>query len=149
TTFGQELLAAAGYYIPIDERLTIEGRRADQGWIARKMNLKKFPVVAEGIYLAFKHSERTITTETPSEYDLAPRIQAHIAMIQRAIELSFLQPQEREGVGDRPEFCLLSTVTSLPPRPLLLVSSSLPDPGPGGVRVPVERVFPGRFHGRF
>jgi protein MpaA len=90
TTFGQELLAAAGYYVPIDERLTIEGRRADQGWIARKMNLKKFPVVAEGIYLAFNHSERTITTETPSEYDLGPRIQAHVAMIQRAIELSFV-----------------------------------------------------------
>ena len=96
TTFGPELLAAAGYYVPIDARLTIEGRRADQGWIARKINLKKFPILAEGIYLAVNHSERTITTETPSEYDLAPRIQAHIAMIQRAIELSFLQPQERK-----------------------------------------------------
>jgi protein MpaA len=95
TTFGPELLAAAGYYVPIDARLTIEGRRADQGWIARKINLKKFPILAEGIYLAVNHSERTITTETPSEYDLAPRIQAHIAMIQRAIELSFLQPHER------------------------------------------------------
>jgi protein MpaA len=95
TTFGGELLAAAGYYVPIDARLTIEGRRADQGWIARKINLKKFPLLAEGIYLAVNHSERTITTETPSEYDLAPRIQAHIAMIQRAIELSFLQPHER------------------------------------------------------
>jgi protein MpaA len=96
TTFGPELLAAAGYYVPIDARLTIEGRRADQGWIARKINLKKFPILAEGIYLAVNHSERTITTETPSEYDLAQRIQAHIAMIQRAIELSFLQPQERK-----------------------------------------------------
>jgi protein MpaA len=90
TTFGGELLAAAGYHVPIDGRRTIEGRRADQGWIARKINLKKFPMVAEAIYLALHHSERTITAETPSEYDLAPRIQAQIAMIQRAIELSFV-----------------------------------------------------------
>jgi hypothetical protein len=90
TTFGRELLAAAGYHIPIDSRVTIEGRRADQGWIARRINLKKFPEVSEGIYLAANYSERTITTETPSEYDLGPRIQAHVAMIQRAIELSFV-----------------------------------------------------------
>ena len=55
-----------------------------------KIDLKKFPMVAEAIYLASNHSERTITAETPSEYDLGPRIQAQIAMIQRAIELSFL-----------------------------------------------------------
>jgi hypothetical protein len=90
TTFGNELLAAAGYYLPIDARRTIEGRRAEQGWIARKINLIKFPVIAEAIYLARNHSERTITAETPSEYDLGPRIQAQIAMIQRAIELSFV-----------------------------------------------------------
>jgi murein peptide amidase A len=90
TTFGGELLAAAGYHVPIDARRIIEGRRADQGWIARKIDLKKFPMVAEAIYLALHHSERTITAETPSEYDLAPRIQAQIAMIQRAIELSFV-----------------------------------------------------------
>jgi murein peptide amidase A len=90
TTFGRELLAAAGYYVPIDSRATIEGRRADQGWIARKVNLKKFPVIAEAIYLAANHSERTITAETPSEYDLSARVQAHVAMIQRAIELSFV-----------------------------------------------------------
>jgi protein MpaA len=90
TTFGGELLAAAGYHVPIDARRIIEGRRADQGWIARKIDLKKFPMVAEAIYLALNHSERTITAETPSEYELGLRIQAQIAMIQRAIELSFV-----------------------------------------------------------
>jgi hypothetical protein len=83
-------LAAAGFYVPIDPRATIEGRRADQGWIARKVNLKNFPVIAEAIYLAANHSDRTITTETPSEFDLSARVQAHIAMIQRAAELSFV-----------------------------------------------------------
>jgi protein MpaA len=90
TPFGQELLFAAGYYIPVDLRRMIEGRRAEQGWIARRVNLKKFPEVAEGIYVAIHHSERTITAETPSEYDLGKRIEAQIAMIQRAIELSFV-----------------------------------------------------------
>ena len=51
---------------------------------------KKFPVLAEAIYVSFNHSERTITAETPSEYDLSKRIEAQIAMIQRAIELSFV-----------------------------------------------------------
>jgi protein MpaA len=90
TTFGQELLSAAGYYIPVDARRMIEGRRAQQGWIARRVNPKSFPILAEGIYVALNHSERTITAETPSEYDLGKRIEAQIAMIQRAIELSFV-----------------------------------------------------------
>ena len=90
STFGREVLSAAGYYIPIDLRRVIEGRRAQQGWIARRADPKKFPVQAEGIYIAFNHSERTITAETPSEYDLSRRIEAQIAMIQRAIELSFI-----------------------------------------------------------
>ena len=90
TTFGRELLSAAGYYIPIDLRRMIEGRRAEQGWIARRLNPKKFPFLAEAIYVSFNHSERTVTAETPSEYDLSKRIEAQIAMIQRAIELSFV-----------------------------------------------------------
>ena len=90
TTFGKELLSAAGYYIPIDMRRVIEGRRAEQGWIARRLNPKKLPFLAEAVYVSFNHSERTITPETPSEYDLSKRIEAQIAMIQRAIELSFV-----------------------------------------------------------
>jgi len=90
TPFGRELLSAAGYYIPIDLRRMIEGRRAEQGWIARRLNPKKLPFLAEAVYVSFNHSERTITPETPSEYDLSKRIEAQIAMIQRAIELSFV-----------------------------------------------------------
>ena len=90
TTFGQELLSAGGYHIPLDPRRMIEGRRAKQGWITRRVDRKKFPEAAEAIYVALHHSERTITAETPSEYDLGKRIEAQIAMIQRAIELSFV-----------------------------------------------------------
>jgi protein MpaA len=91
TPFGQELLAAAGFYVPVDLRRTIEGRRAKQGWIARRAS--KLPVAVgmpESVYLSKTHSERNITLETPSEYDLGLRIQAQIAAIQRAIELSFI-----------------------------------------------------------
>ena len=55
-----------------------------------RVDHKKFPEAAEAIYVALHHSERTITAETPSEYDLGKRIEAQIAMIKRAIELSFV-----------------------------------------------------------
>ena len=90
--FGKELLGAAGFYVPIDLRRTIEGRRAKQGWIARRA--PRLPIsigLPESIYLSKNHSERNITLETPSEYDLGLRIQAQIATIQRAIELSFVK----------------------------------------------------------
>ncbi len=98
---GPELLAAAGYYVPVDLRRTIEGRRADQGWITRKVSPKHFPLLPEALFLALTHSERTITVETPSEYDIGPRVLAQIAMIQRATELvasEELSPL-RKGIG--------------------------------------------------
>jgi hypothetical protein len=67
----------------------LEARGFDVLWmIARRINFTKFRILTEGMYLALHHSDRTITTETPSEYDLVQRIQAQIAMVQRAIELS-------------------------------------------------------------
>ena len=84
---GPELLAAAGYYVPVDLRKTIEGRRAEQGWISRAIRRKNYPLVPEALFLAFTHSERTITVETPSEYDIGARVLAQIAIIQRATEL--------------------------------------------------------------
>lgn len=91
TTFGREILAAAGHHIPSDPSRIVEARRTELVWmIARRIKFKKFPVLAEGMYLSLYHSERTITLETPSEYLLGQRIQAQIAMIQRAIELSFI-----------------------------------------------------------
>jgi hypothetical protein len=90
--FGRELLAAAANYAPIDKRRMLEARGFDVLWmIARRINFTKFRILTEGMYLALHHSERTITTETPSEHDLGQRIQAQIAMVQRAIELSISQ----------------------------------------------------------
>jgi protein MpaA len=84
---GPELLAAAGYYVPVDLRRKIEGRRASQGSIKRRIRHKQFPVMPEAVYLAFNHSDHTITLETPSEYELGARVQAQAAAIQRAVEI--------------------------------------------------------------
>ena len=84
---GLELLTAAGYYVPVDLRKKIEGRKANQGSIKRRIRHKQFPVMPEAVYLAFNHSEHTITFETPSEYELGARVQAQAAAIQRAVEI--------------------------------------------------------------
>jgi hypothetical protein len=87
--FGVDLLAAAANHITIDKRRMLGARGFDVLWmIARRTNSTNFWVLTEGMYLALHHSERTITTETPSEYDLGQRIRAQVAMVQRAIELS-------------------------------------------------------------
>ena len=85
---GPELIAAAGYYLPVDLRFRIEGRRARQGVIARRPRLlQQLPFMPEAGVLVRHHGARAITFETPSEYDLAARVQAHAAVIHRAIEL--------------------------------------------------------------
>jgi murein peptide amidase A len=84
---GPELLTTAGYYVPVDLRKKIEGRKALQGSIKRRIRYKQFPVMPEAAYLAFNHSPHTITFETPSEYELGARVQAQAAAIQRAVEI--------------------------------------------------------------
>ena len=84
---GAELLSAAGYYVPIDLRPKIEGRRAAHGSIKRRIRAKQFPVMPEAAYLSLNHSDDTITLETPSEYELGARVQAQAAAIQRAVEI--------------------------------------------------------------
>jgi protein MpaA len=84
---GSELLTAAGYYVPVDLRKKIEGRKASQGSIKRRIRHKQFPVMPEAPFLAFNHSEHTITFETPSECELGARVQAQAAAIQRAVEI--------------------------------------------------------------
>jgi hypothetical protein len=42
------------------------------------------------MYLSRYHTERSITSETPSEYAMEVRIQANVAILQRAIELSLM-----------------------------------------------------------
>jgi protein MpaA len=87
--FGRELLAAAEKHISIDRRKTIEARCWNLFWMMAR-RIKKFPALAESMYLSRYHTERSITSETPSEYDLGVRIRANIAILERAIELSLI-----------------------------------------------------------
>jgi protein MpaA len=87
--FGRELLAAAENHIPIDRRRAIEARCWDLFWmIARRIG--NFPALAEAMYLSRYYTERSITSETPSEYGMGVRIQTNVAILQRAIELSLM-----------------------------------------------------------
>ena len=56
-------------HVSIDRRRAIEARCWDLIWmIARR--IKKFPAVAGAMYLSRYHTERSITSETPSEYGM-------------------------------------------------------------------------------
>lgn len=83
--WGETLLAAAAAIVPLEGRLSIEGRRARAGVVRRRFDPKRFPMMPEAIYLHLHHSERTFTVETPSEFSLEVRIRAHLAVIEAAI----------------------------------------------------------------
>ncbi len=85
--WGERLLAAARQYIPADARPTIEGRKARNGLVRRKVDLKKFPNLPEAVYLHLNQSDRTFTTETPSEFDIGLRVRAQIAVIDECLRL--------------------------------------------------------------
>ncbi len=84
--WGEMLLDAAKRHIAIEGRTSIEGRRSSQGLVRRKINLKKFPLVPEAIYLHLHHSQRTFTIETPSEFDIASRVRAQMAVINECVK---------------------------------------------------------------
>ena len=86
--WGEKLLEAARPVIPRDPRPTIEGRRAKNGLVRRKINMRKFPLVPEALYLHMNQSDRTFTIETPSEFDIRLRVRAQIAVIDECAHLS-------------------------------------------------------------
>ncbi len=87
-TWGDELLDAARPFVPRDPRPMIEGRRAKMGLVRRRIVDKtKFPLVPEALYLHWNKCERSITIETPSEFDIGLRVGAHIAVIEKCLEL--------------------------------------------------------------
>lgn len=74
------LLTACGSpHMPIDLRAKIDGRKAAEGVIyRRRLDLRRIPGMPEAVFLHFSgHAERTLTFETPSEYDLFERVEAH------------------------------------------------------------------------
>lgn len=83
----EDLLAAAQHFIGIEPRKRIDGRRFKAGVMRQKLDLRKFRKLGghpESIYLHRFHSERTFTFETPSEFSLERRIEAHVAFLNEA-----------------------------------------------------------------
>lgn len=86
--WGEELLAAAGAHLPIDPRRKIDRWRAEGGLIRRKVRRATFAQMGfpEAIWLFFAHTDRTFTTETPSEFALERRIGAQVAVLDAIME---------------------------------------------------------------
>lgn len=78
---GERILAAAGRHILPDFRKMIENRRSRSGIIRRRLSAIAMPMIPEAFFLHSEHSNRTLTLETPSEFGLDERVEAHIAAL--------------------------------------------------------------------
>jgi hypothetical protein len=84
--WGEALLDKVRPLIPIEGRTTIDGRRASKaGLMRRKLNLRRFPMFPEALYLHHHHSRRTFTIETPSEFALDLRVRVQIALLDECV----------------------------------------------------------------
>ena len=77
---GRALLAkATNKRLPIDGRKRIDGRKAKDGVLYRqRLDMRNIPGLPEAVFFYVnKLAERTLTFETPSEFALTDRIDAH------------------------------------------------------------------------
>ncbi len=91
--WGEQILRKARPLIAIDSRAKIDRRRARAGLVRRQFKPQRFPEMPESIYLHQRHSYRTFTTETPSEFALETRIAAHVATIEECVRLAQNSPR--------------------------------------------------------
>jgi murein peptide amidase A len=83
--WGEDLLKAGAAHLPHDPRTSIEGRRAKNGLVRRKITPDLMPDWPEAFLLHFSHASRTFTVETPSEFSIDARVAAHEAMLDAAL----------------------------------------------------------------
>lgn len=90
--WGEKLLDAARPIIPIEGRKKVDGYKAKGGIVRRRFNQKRFDAIGypEAIWLHLHHAQRSITVETPSEFALTQRVQAHVAVLDAAAHLAGL-----------------------------------------------------------
>jgi murein peptide amidase A len=81
--WGEALLAAASSIIPPDPRRKIDISRATNGLVRRRITRKRFADIGypEAAWLFFEHTDHAFTVETPSEFALERRVEAHVAML--------------------------------------------------------------------
>ena len=89
TRFAEPLLTAAEKHIPRDPRTRIDGRRAQNGILRPRItaDLVKTFGLPEAVWLYQRGCANSITFETPSEAALEKRVAAHVAVIEKTVEL--------------------------------------------------------------
>ena len=98
--WGHGLLAACRRAVPIDPRRRIDGRLFDRGLWLRRRNLRGIPQRPEAVHLYKYHCPRVLTFETPSEFDLARRAQAHVLLLRECVRRLLAAP--RKSSADLP-----------------------------------------------
>ncbi len=88
--WGELLLSTVSNLLPADPRDTIDGRRAVGGVIRPRLNKLAMRYQPEAVYLLLRHAERSITLETPSEYDVYLRAKIHATVLDKVVELAKL-----------------------------------------------------------
>ena len=95
--WGPDLLAACSRLIPIETRRRIEGRTFKDGLMLRRGRLDEIPLHPETIYLHRQgHTDHSLTFETPSEFSLTARVQAHVLLIEECMKRLRAQEAGRE-----------------------------------------------------
>ena len=84
---GWDVLKAAGKYIPHDTRDVIEGKRAKDGLIWIQSLSDHGDQLPESVAMHFRGSKRTLTIETPSEFDFDTRVAAHRTCAETAFRI--------------------------------------------------------------
>lgn len=82
--WGDSLIQSMRAHLPADPRRTIDGSRAKNAVIRRRIHPDLLPGWPEAFWLHYQHANRVFTVETPSEFHLSHRISAHVAVIQAA-----------------------------------------------------------------
>lgn len=102
--WGEALLAVASRHIAIEPRNRVDGRVFRSGLMRRRVDHRRFAKIGypEAIWLHLEHSARTFTIESPSEFALADRVCAHVAVIDAAVEMAMNEPAPRASDKGRP-----------------------------------------------
>ena len=89
-SWGPTLVAAAAPWVGVEARREIDGVLADSGVVQREIGpeiLELMPKHPEALYLAMNQTRRCYTLETPSEDCLDDRIEAHVAVLNKLLDL--------------------------------------------------------------
>ena len=82
---GAEDFKSVHHIISPDSRNLIDGRKA-RGWHHPTTTEKNYPdEMPEALHLFKLHTNRSLTIETPSEFDFRSRAEAHLKMIESAL----------------------------------------------------------------